>query len=200
MGPIWKVFCLIKMGMDVPASAVASILREQEVCDKDWLRRSRAEILDKRLGLFTKSMQCHTSSTVTLSNLNRNLQKRAIKAKHEQEFMETLCGVGCTTGEYAENGKGEDFPESSASTDQPVELDHVVEHQESEEDEDGDSGCVVDNFRPLLVLFDCETTGLSIYSNHITDVVAKVLSPVSVPLPTFSSLVRTGRNISATGK
>ena len=67
--------------------------------------------------------------------------------------------------------------------------------------EDGDSGCVVDNFHPLLVLFDCETTGLSIYSDHITDVVAKVLSPpVSVPLPTFSSLVRTGRNISATGK
>ena len=58
----------------------------------------------------------------------------------------------------------EKIPQSSASTDQPVELDPVVEHQESEEDEDGDSGCVVDDFRPLLVLFDCETTGLSIYS------------------------------------
>ena len=46
--------------------------------------------------------------------------------------METLRGVGFTTGEYAGNGKGEDIPESSASTDQPVEFDPVVEHQESE--------------------------------------------------------------------
>ena len=125
-------------------------------------------------------MQCHTSSTVTLSNLNRNLQKRAKKAKHEQEqeFMETRHGVGCTTGEYAGNGKGEYFPGSSASTDQPVELDPDVEHHESEMNEDGDSGCVVDNFRPLLVWFDCKTTGLSIYSDHITDLALKCLVPL----------------------
>ena len=59
--------------------------------------------------------------------------------------------VGCTTGEYAGYGKGEDIPESSASKDQPVELNPVVKHQELEEDEDRDS-CVVDYFRLLLVL------------------------------------------------
>ena len=177
MGPIWKVFCLIKMGVDVPASAVASILREQEVWDKDWLSQSRVENLHKRLGLFNKGMQCHTSSTVTLSNLNRNLQKRAKKAKHEQEkeFMETRRGRSCTTGEYAGNGNGEDFPDPSASTDQPVELDPDVEHHKSEVNEDGDSGWVVDNFRVLLVWFDCKTTGLSIYLDHITDLAVNCL-------------------------
>ncbi len=58
----------------------------------------------------------------------------------------------------------------------------------------------VDDSLPLLILFDCETTGLSIYVDHITDIAAKVINP-PVPLnhPTFSSLVRTGRNISSAG-
>ena len=75
---------------------------------------------------------------------NRNLQKRAKKARYESEkaFMETLRGVGCTVGEYAGDGRGE-----------------------------------------------------------ITDIAAKVMNPpVAVPSPTFSSLVRTGKTISATGK
>ena len=55
--------------------------------------------------------------------------------------------------------------------------------------------------RPLLVFYDCEATGLSVYSDHITDIAAKVVNPpVPVPSPTFSSLVRTGKTISATGK
>ena len=79
--------------------------------------------------------------------------------------------------------------------------DPEVEHQylEKDEDEDG-SACMTDDSRPLLVLFDCETTGLSIYSDHITDIGAKVLNPpVPVHVPTFSTLVRTGRTISSTG-
>ncbi len=46
-----------------------------------------------------------------------------------------------------------------------------------------------DNANPLLIFYDCETTGLSIYNDHITDVAAKVVSsPVSLETPTFSSL------------
>ena len=39
---------------------------------------------------------------------------------------------------------------------------------------------------PLLFFFDCETTGLSIYNDHITEIAAKVIavphSSVSAPL------------------
>ncbi len=58
-----------------------------------------------------------------------------------------------------------------------------------------------DNANPLLIFYDCETTGLSIYNDHITDVAAKVVSsPVSLETPTFSSLVATSRRIPAPGK
>ena len=77
----------------------------------------------------------------------------------------------------------------------------LIEHQYAVEDEDdGDDKCEVDGTRPLLILYDCETTGLSIYSEHITDIAAKVVDPpVQLGAPTFSSLVRTGRRISAIG-
>ena len=58
-----------------------------------------------------------------------------------------------------------------------------------------------DGSRPLLILFNSETTGLSIYSDHITDIGAKVLTPpVNLSVPTFSYLVRTARTISTTAK
>ena len=87
---------------------------------------------------------------------------------------------------------------STPVVDGPMDADPGEEYQYSEEDEDEDgSKCDRDDSRPLLILFDCETTGLSIYADHITDIGAKVLSP---PVPTFSCLVRTGRTISAIGK
>ena len=59
----------------------------------------------------------------------------------------------------------------------------------------------IDDSHPLLIMFHCETTGFSIYSDHITDIAAKVVaSPVPVYQPTFTSLVRTSKNISAAGK
>ena len=45
---------------------------------------------------------------------------------------------------------------------------------------EGDN-CEGDDSCPILILFDYETTGLSIYADHITDVGAKVLNP-PVPL------------------
>ena len=68
--------------------------------------------------------------------------------------------------------------------------DHEGEHQYLEEDEDEDgSACMTDDSRPLLVLFDCKTTRLSIYSDHIMDIGSKVLNPpVPVHAPTFSTL------------
>jgi len=53
----------------------------------------------------------------------------------------------------------------------------------------------------LFFLYDCKITRLSIYANHINDIAAKVIHlPVEVNVPTFTSMVKTGRTIFTTGK
>lgn len=51
----------------------------------------------------------------------------------------------------------------------------------------------------LLFLFDCESTGLDIYRDHILEIAAKVVN-VSVSQPSYTSLVHTSRKISAEGE
>ena len=141
-----------------------------------------------------------------INNICRNLQKKAKKTRYEQEkaFMETLRGVGCTVGEYVGDGQGELESTLETVDTGPVDVDPVDDHQHSEEDEDEDEyvdASETDDSHPLLIMFDCETTGFSIYSDHITDIAAKVVaSPVPVHQPTFTSLVRTSKNIPAAGK
>ena len=51
---------------------------------------------------------------------------------------------------------------------------------------------ISNNAEQLLFVYDCETTGLNVYDDHITDVAAMVVaSPMSLSAPTFSSLVKT---------
>ena len=59
-----------------------------------------------------------------------------------------------------------------------------------------------DTRRPLLFLFDTETTGLNIYEDHIVEIAAKVTGvPLSiVTQPSYSSLVHTPRNIPSKGR
>ena len=54
----------------------------------------------------------------------------------------------------------------------------------------------------LMVLFDCETTGGSHYSDHIIEVAATMIIPDNVSITTveFSSLCRTSKHISSFGK
>ena len=111
------------------------------------------------------------------------MQKKAKKARHEQEksYTERLRGAGGTVGEYAGDGQGEAesailIPEAVGD---PVDADPGFDCQQSEEDEDGDGDeSCSDDSHPLLILFDCETTGLSVYSDHITDIGAKVIAPL----------------------
>ena len=50
------------------------------------------------------------------------------------------------------------------AVDDPVDADPGFDCEQTEEDGDGDeSGS--DDSHPLLILFDCETTGLSVYSD-----------------------------------
>ena len=77
-----------------------------------------------------------------------------------------------------------------------------VERQELEEDvDDDDENETGSEDHPLLILYDCEATGFSVYSDHITDIGAKVIAaPTPLLHCTFSSLVRTPRTIPAAGK
>ena len=54
---------------------------------------------------------------------------------------------------------------------------------------------------PLLFIYDCETTGLGIYTEHITEIAAKITGvPLSsISQPTYTSLVKTSRTISKNG-
>ena len=112
--------------------------------------------------------------------------------------METLRGLGSAVGEYIGDGQGE------SSTVEPTHTADIdVDDAESGVDDQpqNDEEVSSDNANPLLIFYDCETTGLSIYNDHITDVAAKVVSsPVSLETPTFSSLVATSRRIPAPGK
>ncbi len=76
--------------------------------------------------------------------------------------------------------------------DAELELDDQVENNK---------GVSSENANPLLIFYDCETTGFSIYNDHITDVAAKIVSPpVPVDSPTFTSLVATPHCIPPDGK
>ncbi len=111
-------------------------------------------------------------------------------------MMTTLRDVS-HVGEYVGEGRG-DVAEDDCQlyTDQGDQL-----HQNpGGGEEEADGSFVVGDSHPLLVLFDCEITGFSIYADHITDIGAKVLNPpVPVDHLTLFSLVRTGRNISSAG-
>ena len=108
---------------------------------------------------------------------------------------------GCAVGDYVGNGQGDSETVTEAPTSTSTDLDfvdvdpEVDDHQSLDEDEDSS-----DDAQPLLIFYDCETTGLSIYNDHITDIAAKVVaSPVPVSTPTFSTLVKTSKRIPAVG-
>lgn len=52
MGPVWKIFCLISMKVDIPADVVDGILHEQEEWDKRHQKRSTNEHRHKRYTLL----------------------------------------------------------------------------------------------------------------------------------------------------
>lgn len=113
--------------------------------------------------------------------------------------MEVLQGLGNIVGNYAGDGQGE-----AESVSQAVNMDVDVD-ADVDADVGADSGVddlsmeqskeSSDDVKPLLFLYDCETTGLSIYNDHIIEIAAELVDcPVA-----FSSLVKTSRRIPAPG-
>ena len=83
------------------------------------------------------------------------------------------------------------------------------EDDDNEEDEQ-DEGILIENItvdstpcsgKPLLFIYDCETTGGSFYQDHIVEVGSMVIAPdgVSIHNDEFSSLCHTSRHIARKG-
>ncbi|XP_019854038.1 PREDICTED: uncharacterized protein LOC109583236 [Amphimedon queenslandica] len=112
--------------------------------------------------------------------------------------MEQLQSAGAAIGRYVGNGLGETETECLHS--------EVSEEKGDDNTEDAEVQCDIDymnenrsnDAHPLLIFYDCETTGFSVYNEHITEIAAKVvgvlLSLFSQPI--FSSIIKTSRNIS----
>ena len=111
--------------------------------------------------------------------------------------MGALQGLGCVIGEYVGDGQGEletDRVAQAVLGDVEVDLGLVNDLPLEQHEEH------TENAQPLLVLYDCETTGLNIYSDHIIEIAAEVMHcPVSLPNLSFSSLVKTSRRIPIPG-
>ena len=108
--------------------------------------------------------------------------------------MEALQGVGNIVGEYVGDGQGEVESESmkevvvDISTDSGVDLSMELTEDSS------------DNAKPLLFFYDCETTGLSIYNDHIIEIAAQLVDcPVPYSNTTFSTLIKTSRRLPTAG-
>ena len=122
--------------------------------------------------------------------------------------MEQLRGVGHAVGDNVGGGRA-DTDEAKLAGDVELECHEGGTHfsddsetvvsechmEQSEEDS-------IENAHPLLLFYDCEATGFSIYDDHITEIAAKVVGvPLSaVSQPSFSSLVHIPRNIPKLGE
>lgn len=85
--------------------------------------------------------------------------------------MEALAAAGKEVGEYVGNGLGETERPTAVSEDvDTVSADSDVSEEEEEEDSS-------ENTKPLLIFYDCETSGLSINNEHIIEIAAKVVNP-----------------------
>ena len=98
--------------------------------------------------------------------------------------MNSLAGLGEAVGEYSGHGQGEQ--------EDPTQ---VIEDGVSDDEDSMDIDSETIDANPVHIFFDIETTGLSIYNDHITEIGAKVVGEHSSQLssPSFASLVHTPR-------
>ena len=114
----------------------------------------------------------------------------------EKAFMGQLRGAGHSVGEYVGGANMEDVAECTFE-----ECDTDYDDVDGEQIENGDN-VVKENAHPLFFFFDIETTGLSIYEDHIIEIASKIVGiPCStITCPPFASLVHTPKNIPPIGK
>ena len=159
------------MGVDIPAAGVESILKAQS----DWERNSISRCTKTKLQ-------------------KRNMQKKTKRERHEREkeFMGALQGLGSAVGEYSGGGQGELESDNVAKA---VAADDVEDYVDVES-RFAEEGSFSDDLHPLMFFYDCETTGLSIYNDHIIELAAEI---AGCTMPPFTSLVKTSRRIPPKG-
>lgn len=81
--------------------------------------------------------------------------------------METIHSIGSTVGQYVGDGQGE-----SATTEalMSVEIDVDDAEQGINDKSQNDEEVRSDDVHPLLMFYDCEATGFSVYNDHVTDI------------------------------
>ena len=141
------VICLWSMGVDTPQSAILAILKEHAKWQKQLQKRHTPEYLKY------KSINLEIIITTITTLRFRSKLKQEASHRHEQEkdFMVTLQTSGIITSSY--------------STDSALEED-TVEVERLEPDEELDDTFInaatdstVESGKPLLFMYDCETTG-----------------------------------------
>ena len=89
-------------------------------------------------------------------------------------LMKRLQGNTCIVCEYVRDGHG--VSTSVGSEGRTLDAGPEVERQELEKvADDDDENETWSEDHPLLILYDCEATGFSVYSDHIADIGPKSL-------------------------
>ena len=169
--------------MDIPEDALSIIPNEQKVWEQSRKRRNQ-------------SKHYHY----------RSLHKQKTNKRHatEKEHMITLRAVGCTTAEYVGSSGTAEVTSSTAieERDKVVDEEDQPFRDENNTDEQEEVSADVDkpssDELPLLFFFDCESTGGSMYSDHIIEVGAKVVAvpdSVGVTQLQYGSLIHSSRSI-----
>jgi len=118
----------------------------------------------------------------------------------EKDRMDTLQASGVSTSTYHGDSllDGEQSSEDNDDYDENGEDWNVAL---DEDDAEGDAPATNSRSRSLIFIFDCETTGLSIYQEHMVELAAEVLVPsgVTISRTEFSSLCYTARRIPKQG-
>ena len=126
--------------------------------------------------------------------------------------MTTLKAAGYSTAEYVGTGLGDDEEEQAEEEDESDEEEQVNEGDQTsggvchegelvpteESFLPSDEGLPYDDMHPLLIFYDCEATGGSIYDDNIIELAAKVVgvpNTVNIAHRDFSSLSNTSRRI-----
>ena len=178
------------MGVDTPQSAILAILKEHAKWQKQLQTRHTPEYLKYK----SINLEIIIATITTLRFRSKLKQEASHRHEQEKDFMVTLQTSGIITSSY--------------STDSALEED-TVEVERLEPDEELDDTFVnaatdstVESGKPLLFMYDCETTGGSHLQDHIMEVGSVVLVPdgVSITTTEFSSLCHTSQHIARQGK
>ena len=208
LGPIWKILCLLKMGVDVPITAIQYILQQQQQFVKARELRSKPWFYHAKYAVALHVFYIPGSIELCFF-LFRAQAKVAVVQRHEREreYMQSLRAVGHNTGEYVGRGRG-DHEKQQENDESATEYEDTEDTAETTTcssdmlDADVSTEEYTTEKQPLLFFYDSEATGGSVYDDHIIEVAAKVIGvPPSINIRShhYTSLCGTSLRIRKQG-